>query len=130
MAPCGVIDNEKFLNYKIVNDEIVFYPEKTDFFKNSYLYRKLSQIYLYHNQQIYISDYTYRIFKLFLKEMNEKIHQNYPDAKFIFVFYDGNPFAKNRDLKQMETEQFEIIDLKDILGDSFYENPKYKIPND
>lgn len=132
LEPCGVIDNENFLNFKIINNRIVFYPEKTDFLQNTYLYRKLLQMFLYHNQEILSSDKTFKTFELFIKQMNEEIHQNYPDSKFIFIFYDNSPFNKKQteDLIKMENKQFKILNLPDILGDSFYENPKYKIPND
>ena len=123
---CHILEWEKFLSYKIKNDKIIFENSKADFIFNTYLYRVLKSKYnfLYFLKQ----KKAQKILKLFINELDNEVHQRYPDAKFLFVVYDFIQLDKN-ELKQMENSKFEVIYLSDLFGD-LLEKPEYKIPND
>ena len=115
---------EKFLSYKINKNKIIFDTTSPHFIENTYLYRKILQTVLHPHSYYFSTDNAYKKFKLFVDNMNAEIHNKYPDAKFIFVFYDNryNCLTKKQleDFKKSENSKFKIIYLPDILGKSFY----------
>lgn len=122
-----IFHTEKFLQYKINNNKIIFDTDSPHFIENTYLYRKISQVIFPPHSEYYSSDYAYRRFKIFVHNMNDEIHKKYPDSKFIFVFYDTNSNCITSeqlfDFIKMENSKFKIICLPFILDEFFYKNP-------
>ena len=130
--PCSLIDDYNFLEYTKNNDNFTEKEPLFKYLKNSVLYNSFIRYIVFPN--IRESD-RFNLFLLYLHTMKKEIYKKYPNAKFIFVIYDGHysddDFINFTDdkIQKIKDANINVIDLDEIFGKKLYKT-EYRISSE
>ncbi len=108
--------------YRVTDNgtDIEFLKDKL--YRHTFLYRnlKLAKYYLTPQSEVL------ELQNLFLKKINEKSKELFPNSKFVVLNY---AFETSDKLKELENDGIKVITLGDYFGDNFYKDEYKTIDN-
>lgn len=117
------------LRYKCKNGKLIREPFWVLKLHDLYLIQRICGIIAYNKRKNF--DKCFDDMKIYFIESKRLMQQNWPNAKFIIVKYvDEKDIDNPVRWGELEKEGFSIVEVSDILGEGFRDNPKFLVPSD
>lgn len=112
------------LRYTVIGDNIIRNPNIINWLNISYLYSKLSDIYAVFRSKFF--DNSFDIFKVYLIKGKNNADKHWKNTSFyILKFTDVADNDNPEKWKELESEGFKIIEVKELMGENYSKIDSY-----
>ena len=132
--PCGFTNYFNFFEYKNINNNFILKKDKglLKYLKNTFLYKSIIRETFCKGRYLKEEE-KFKLFKMYLQEMNKETKNRYPNAKFILIIYDRQHdwhiVLTDKHIQEIKNMGIDVIDLSEYFGDKLLQK-EYQINDD